>query len=236
MAASGCTIFPGSPTVGQVFITGGLQYVWDGAKWITNPAPTAGAAASPGTVTAVTAGNGLAGGTITTSGVISLAAPVAITNGGTGATTAAGALTSIGAMPEMGDISGNLAAPGQVGEYQVINLAWTINTVLEELQPYQPIGQLNLTPGDWDCCAIINMQSIGYPVSYVTALLTTPSIQYVWFIRGVSAQDLSPVFPPARATSAAPIVVTLGLEIVTAGAPATMAVPGNSIIFARRVR
>lgn len=236
MAASGCTIFPSSPTVGQVFITNGLQYVWDGAKWITNPAPTAGVSTSPGTVTAITAGNGLSGGTITSSGVIALAAPVAVTNGGTGGTTAASGLAGLGGMPIAGDVSGNPAAPGQVGEYQTLDFNWTINTVLTELQPYQPIGQLNLTPGDWEVGAMCGMQEIGFPTSYVTALFTGPTNSFLWFIRGVSAQDLSPCFSPMQAISASPIVITLGLEIVTAGAPNTVAVPGFTHMWGRRMR
>jgi len=47
--------------------------------WIT--------ASGTGTVTSITAGTGLTGGTITTSGTIALDTPVAVANGGTGATT-----------------------------------------------------------------------------------------------------------------------------------------------------
>jgi hypothetical protein len=43
-----------------------------------------------GTVTSVTAGTGLSGGTITGSGTIALSTPVAVANGGTGATTSTG--------------------------------------------------------------------------------------------------------------------------------------------------
>lgn len=46
---------------------------------------------TPGTVTSITAGTGLTGGAITTSGTIALSVPVSVANGGTGATTTAGA-------------------------------------------------------------------------------------------------------------------------------------------------
>ena len=48
-----------------------------------------------GGVSAITAGSGLSGGTITNVGTIALASPVAIANGGTGATTVAGARANL---------------------------------------------------------------------------------------------------------------------------------------------
>lgn len=51
---------------------------------------------STGTVTSITAGAGLTGGTITTTGTIALDIPVAVVSGGTGATTAGGARTNLG--------------------------------------------------------------------------------------------------------------------------------------------
>jgi hypothetical protein len=53
----------------------------------------------PGTITSITAGAGLTGGTITTSGTIALTIPVTVASGGTGATSASAALTSLGAYP-----------------------------------------------------------------------------------------------------------------------------------------
>ncbi|MBI4354205.1 MAG: hypothetical protein HY595_03105 [Candidatus Omnitrophica bacterium] len=50
---------------------------------------------SGGTVTSITAGTGLSGGTIIGSGTISLDAPVSVANGGTGATTASGARANL---------------------------------------------------------------------------------------------------------------------------------------------
>lgn len=49
-----------------------------------------------GGVSSITAGTGLTGGTITTSGTVGLAVPVAIANGGTGATSVAQAQTNLG--------------------------------------------------------------------------------------------------------------------------------------------
>lgn len=58
-----------------------------------------GSAGGGGTVTSVTAGAGLTGGAITTTGTIALSSPVSLANGGTGATTAGAALTALGAAP-----------------------------------------------------------------------------------------------------------------------------------------
>lgn len=95
---AGCTVFPSSPSVGQIFNVGGLQYVWDGEKWITRPSPGGGngTGGGGGTVTSVTAGIGLTGGVITTQGVVALSVPVSVANGGTGSTNAAGALSNLG--------------------------------------------------------------------------------------------------------------------------------------------
>lgn len=66
-----------------------------GAAGATGPAGATGA--TGGGVTGVTAGTGLSGGTITTSGTIFLTTPVAVANGGTNASTAAGARSSLSA-------------------------------------------------------------------------------------------------------------------------------------------
>lgn len=73
--------FPNSPALNQIFTApNGSGYSWDGAKWELT------AAASSGGVTSVTAGAGLTGGTITSSGTIALAIPVTVPDGGTGST------------------------------------------------------------------------------------------------------------------------------------------------------
>jgi hypothetical protein len=55
-----------------------------------------------GTITGVTAGNGLSGGGTTGTVTLTLQAPVSIANGGTFATTATQALTNLGALPLAG--------------------------------------------------------------------------------------------------------------------------------------
>jgi hypothetical protein len=58
-----------------------------------------GSGTGSGSVTAIVAGNGLTGGTITTTGTISLAVPVSVANGGTGSGTPSVALQNLGAAP-----------------------------------------------------------------------------------------------------------------------------------------
>lgn len=68
-----------------------------------------------GTVTSITAGTGLTGGTITNTGTIALSVPVSIANGGTNATTAPAALTQLGAAP--------IASPNFTGTVSVGGVA-----------------------------------------------------------------------------------------------------------------
>lgn len=66
------------------------------------PAPTG---SGSGTVTSITAGSGLSGGTITDAGTISLSSPVSVAHGGTNAITAGAALTNLGAAASATTIS-----------------------------------------------------------------------------------------------------------------------------------
>ena len=112
-AASTFSALPGSPSAGTICaITdaiactdgtavtvggGGAKCTlgWNGSNWMPmdGSAPSGGS----GTITAVTAGNGLNGGGTSGSVAIALTAPVSIANGGTNASTAAAARTSLGA-------------------------------------------------------------------------------------------------------------------------------------------
>lgn len=143
-----CTPFPSSPAVGQLFNTNGFEYLWDGVKWIYNPAPTGGVPTAPGTVTSITAGAGLAGGTITSTGVISLASPVSIANGGTGATTVAGAKANL----LVGSTTGVTPAAGQIGEFRTLANVTTVPAGGVG-SSYTVAGTLTLPPGDWDVYA-----------------------------------------------------------------------------------
>jgi hypothetical protein len=75
-----------------------------------------------------------------------MASPLPVVNGGTGANTSSGALSNLGAMPKVGVTDGSNAAAGQIGEWlqagnSYSNLSWGI-----WLTP----TQITLSPGDWD--------------------------------------------------------------------------------------
>jgi len=110
-----------APTTNQV-----LQ--WSGTQW----AP---ATAAAGGVTSVTAGAGLSGGTITTTGTISLTSPVAIALGGTGATTAPAALANLGG------ISGNqtITLSGDISGSGTTSIATTLPIVNANVGTFQGI-------------------------------------------------------------------------------------------------
>ena len=110
-----------APTTNQV-----LQ--WSGTQW----AP---ATAAAGGVTSVTAGAGLSGGTITTTGTISLTSPVAIALGGTGATTAPAALANLGG------ISGNqtITLSGDISGSGTTSIATTLPIVNSNVGTFQGI-------------------------------------------------------------------------------------------------
>ena len=77
--------------------TGSQVLQWNGSAWT----PTT-LGAGTGTITGVTAGNGLSGGGTTGTVTLDLSAPVSIANGGTSAVTAPAALTALGALPIAG--------------------------------------------------------------------------------------------------------------------------------------
>ena len=87
--------------------TSGQALVWNqtGNHWRPETIHTdgGGGGGDGGTVTEVIAGTGLSGGSITHSGTISLATPVSVAHGGTGATTAAQAKSNLGIVEGGGD-------------------------------------------------------------------------------------------------------------------------------------
>jgi hypothetical protein len=88
--------FPDSPTLDQIFVDGSKSWRWDGIKW--GPAYSE-ALDYYGDITAVIAGTGLNGGGTDGDVTLNLTTPVAIVNGGTGATSASVALTNLGGAP-----------------------------------------------------------------------------------------------------------------------------------------
>jgi len=136
-----------APTTNQV-----LQ--WSGTQW----AP---ATAAAGGVTSVTAGAGLSGGTITTTGTISLTSPVAIALGGTGATTAPAALANLGG------ISGNqtITISGDASGSGATAIALTLATV-------------NANVGTWNNLTVNakGLVTAGSNVAYLTAPVANASL------------------------------------------------------------
>lgn len=82
--------------------------------------------AAGGTVSSITAGNGLSGGTITGSGTVAISAPVSVANGGTNATTAgATAANNIGALAEannLSDVASAASALANIGGNNASNI------------------------------------------------------------------------------------------------------------------
>jgi hypothetical protein len=110
-------VFPSGPALNDTVTdhSTGAVWFWDGTKWV-HTLGTGGGGGGGGTVTSITAGPGLLGGTITTVGTISLATPVSLANGGTGISAAnnAALLSALG---------GQSALPSGTVNGQV--LTWT---------------------------------------------------------------------------------------------------------------
>src|SRR3954469_25063399 len=97
--------FPATPPPieGQEFTpAGGPTYVWHAPVWTLKP--VVGPGSGSGTVTSVAAASTVAGlsfsgSPVTTSGTLSLGGVVALSGGGTGATSASAARIALGAAP-----------------------------------------------------------------------------------------------------------------------------------------
>jgi hypothetical protein len=99
-------------------------------------------------------------GNLTISGAFSPTTAVAVSYGGTGATTARAALANLGAAPLAGVTNGSNAAAGNVGEYieSVVLSAAAVN--LPAGTP-TAVTSVPLTAGDWDVWGNIGFNSTG---------------------------------------------------------------------------
>lgn len=143
---------------------------------------------------------------------------------------------------EMGVTDGSEAGPGRVGEYLEGWGQVTSTTILADPQPsdYSQVGTpLTLTAGDWMVGGQIEFEEVGAPTSLVSGLIadvTDPNNGTWSVIRGVSGQDLSLNFSPARYNITAPLTIAAYLAVVTGWSPAPTTFPVNWWIWARRMR
>ena len=126
-----CTITDATACVAGTALSAGgggvnCQVTYNGTSWM--PAGGAASAGGSGTVTSVSSGTGLTGGPITGSGTLSLLSPVAIGNGGTGATSAGPtAANNIGAAAKANNLS-DLASASAARTNLGLGTAAIINT------------------------------------------------------------------------------------------------------------
>ncbi len=149
--------------------------------------PTWTTPAAGGSVTSVTCGTGLTGGTITTTGTCALSTPVSVSNGGTGLTsgtsggvlsyTATGTLSSSGALTNHALVVGGGAgaAPG------VVNSLGTTTTLLHGNAAANPTWA-QVVYGDIDSTAI---STAGNYQSNAASSLLGPNA--VWSAAGTTA-------------------------------------------------
>jgi hypothetical protein len=225
--------FPNSPTANQIFTApDGTQWKWDGVKWV--PAGAGGA----GTVTSVTTGAGLTGGTITTSGTIALGIPVPVADGGTNATAAAAALANLGGLPLAGVTNGSNAAAGQIGEFlssvQTANVSIAATTATN-------ITSLVLTAGDWDVSGEAQVltsspsASIQAMINTVSATIPSPGISTATGYVAVIASSGSNLGGAQLAIARVRINVSASTTVYLIGY-ANQAGTGTGKLTARRMR
>ena len=159
---------------------------WDGSKWVAQDPPGVG-------VTQITAGSGLTGGTINSSGTIALNTPVPVASGGTGASNAANARTNLGVTiqgvtnngasgyPSVGAqwaAAGNIGELVQMGSSNIQYVPITYNTYT-----WIPMGTaVNIPAGNWDIHGNVAFNGMGAPGAFLVAWAqfstnpTTPNI------------------------------------------------------------
>ncbi len=167
-------------------------------------------------------------------GSIGVTGALAITNGGTGATTAAVARTNLGAASSSGVTDASSAAAGIVGQVLEITTTATANATYTAVNA----AQLALTAGDWDVTGVIRFNSSSAPYTVFVAGLNTTSATQPSFPNAVqlnvptSATTQQVSVPSVRFNISANTTVYLVALAIFASGTSTV----DGYIRARRIR
>lgn len=163
---------------------------------------------------------------------------------------------AIGTFINVGKVDGSEAMPGTVGEF----LFWssgndTFYTRTTENAwdaiPFDRQGTFVLPPGDWDVNIWLAMEQTGPPTTYICAYVGPnyvgpypgapdwpPYSQGTYYLRNVSAWDLSMQFTPIRVNAISPVNMVIDVEVVASSSLPEQMVPYPLWwqVWARRAR
>lgn len=157
-----------------------------------------------------------------------------LTNGGTGATTAAAARANLGAAASTGVTDASSAAAGIVGQVLEVTTTATANATSTAVNA----AQLALTAGDWDVTGVIRFNSSSAPYTVFVAGLNTTSATQPSFPNAVqlnvptSATTQQVSVPSVRFNVSANTTVYLVALAIFASGTSTV----DGYIRARRIR